>query len=86
MLNGNMLCGIAKGKLVARVGPEEYEKALKLKHTAPMDFTGRPMKGMVYVLPEGTRSKAAVKKWVDKSLAYVQTLPAKKKTTSRVRS
>lgn len=79
LLNGNMLCGIAKGKLVARVGPDHYEKALRLKNTAPMDFTGKPLKGMVYVLPEGTKSKTSVKRWVEKSVAFVQTLPKKNK-------
>ncbi len=79
LLNGNMLCGIAKSKLVVRVGPEVYEKTLKIKYTAPMNFTGKPMKGLVYVLPEGTKSKASVKKWIDRSLVYVQTLPIKGK-------
>lgn len=79
LLNGNMLCGIAKGKLVARVGPEAYDKSLKQKHTKPMDFTGKPLRGMVYILPEGTKSKASLKGWIDKSMDFVRTLPTKKK-------
>jgi len=77
MLNGNMLCGIAKGKLVARVGPDAYEKALQQKYARPMDFTGKPLKGMVYVLPEGIKSSAALKGWIDKSIGFVNSLPRK---------
>jgi len=54
--NGNMLCGIVKEKLVARVGPVAYESALKQNYTKPMDFTGKPLKGMVYVIPKGIKS------------------------------
>lgn len=79
LLNGNMLCGIAKGKLVARVGPEYYEDALRSKYAMLMDCTGKSLKGMIYVLPKGVESKASVRKWVEKSLAYVQTIPKKKK-------
>lgn len=78
LLHGNMLCGIAEGKLVARIGKEGYDEALTQNHTAPMDFTGRSLKGLIYVLPEGTKSQADVEKWVNRSLAFVEGLPRKK--------
>ncbi len=49
MLNGNMCCGVVENKLVIRVGPKRYEKALAEPYTRPMDFTGRPLRGLVYV-------------------------------------
>jgi len=79
LLNGNMLCGIAKGKLVARVGPESYDKFLKEKYASPMDFTGRPLKGMVYVGPSGLKSRASLAKWVKRSVDFVKTLSKKEK-------
>jgi hypothetical protein len=49
MLSGNMLCGIAGYSLTARVGPRRYEEALARPHAREMDFTGRPLRGFVYV-------------------------------------
>ena len=75
--HGNMLCGVAKGKLVARVGPKAYENALKQKHVTEMDFTGKPLKGMVYILEPGTKRQDSVTKWVKKSIDFVKQLPKK---------
>ena len=77
--NGNMLCGIVKEKLVARAGPDVYVSLLKNKYTTRMDFTGKPLKGMLYILPEGIKTRASLKKWIDKCLSFVTTLPSKKK-------
>jgi TfoX/Sxy family transcriptional regulator of competence genes len=81
LLDGKMFCGIAKDDLMVRVGPELYEAALKVAHVRPMDFTGRPMNGYVFVGPDGTRTEKAIKKWVDQSVAFVTTIvgTAKKK-------
>jgi hypothetical protein len=49
MLNSYMFCGIIGDELMARVGPDNYEKALSQPHVREMDFTGRSMKGYVYV-------------------------------------
>lgn len=80
MHNGNMMCGCdTKYGLSVRVGPEHYEKALQLKHAREMDLTGVPLKGLVFVEPEGYRTKAALGKWVERGLAFTGTLPPKKK-------
>ena len=49
MVNGNMCCGVLNDYLVVRVGPDRFADALSRPHARPMDFTGRPLKGMVYV-------------------------------------
>ena len=59
MLDGNMCCGIVGDRLMLRLGAELAEQALKRTHVQPMDFTGRPMTGMVFVAPEGLRGKSA---------------------------
>ena len=79
MMNDYMFCGIAKGELMVRVGPENYEAALTEPHVRPMDFTGRPLKGYVYVDPDGFAKDADLKKWVDRAMAFVATLPPKVK-------
>ncbi len=68
MADGRMTCGVNQDLLMVRVGPAQYEKALRLAHVRPMDFTGRPMKGFVYVDPAGTRTVAALRKWVRMSI------------------
>lgn len=77
-INGYMTCGVQQDDLVVRVGPDEHEKALLSAHARPMDFTGRPMKGYVYVAPEGTRRRADLARWIKKGTAFVNTLPPKK--------
>lgn len=76
-VHGNMCCGIVGEDLMVRVGPQRYEEALAQPHARPMDFTGRPMKGMVFVSPDGCRSGEDIKRWVKRGLDFVLTLPPK---------
>jgi len=78
LVGGNMVCGVtSKGPMMVRVGPDAYERALDLPHARPMDFTGRPLRGMVYVDAEGCRRDADLKAWVDRGIAYAAALPPK---------
>jgi len=74
LLDGRMFCGILKGDLMVRVGPERHKAALAEAHVRPMDFTGRPMNGYVFVGPGGSRTEKAIKRWVDQGAAFVATL------------
>ncbi|MCK6440150.1 MAG: TfoX/Sxy family protein [Planctomycetes bacterium] len=78
MFNGHMCCGLVKDKLVLRLGEEGAAKALKRKHARPMDFTGKPMKTMVYVDPAGYRNDGDLKAWVKLAAEYAATLKPKK--------
>jgi TfoX/Sxy family transcriptional regulator of competence genes len=82
MLHGNMCCGIVGDRLMLRLGAELADEALDRPHVAPMDFTGRPMTGMVYVEPEGLRGKA-LKGWVDMAAGFARSLPPKAPKASR---
>ena len=77
MVNGHMSCGIVNDTLMARVGPDLYNNALSRPAARPMDFTGKPMKGFVYVDPEGFESDEELMSWVQLSLDFVMTLPPK---------
>ena len=77
LLNGYMVVGISKGELLIRVGPEQHEKVMRMKHVRPMDFTKKPMKGFAFVGPKGFDSDAALARWVERCLRFVSTLPAK---------
>ena len=74
LLNGKMFCGIIKHDLMVRVGPEGYEAALGEAYVRPMDFTGRPMSGYVFVGSGGCRTEEAIKTWVERGTAFVATL------------
>jgi len=74
MLDGKMFVGIVKDDLLVRVGPERYEDAIKQRHVRPMDFTGKPMVGYVYVVDED----ATLARWVALGADFVATLPTKK--------
>ncbi len=77
LVSGNMCCGIVGDTLMARVGPDQYAECLKRPHARAMDFTGRPMKGLVYVDSEGIAEDDDLKGWIDRCLAFIQTLPPK---------
>lgn len=78
LLNGNMCCGVLKDDLIVRVGPEKYEEALAMPGARPMDFTGRSIKGFVYVDSKGWSRAANLKKWVEMGVNYASLLPKKK--------
>jgi hypothetical protein len=77
-LRGNMCCGTLKEDIVLRVGPDQYKKALLLPGARPMTFTGRSMKGFVFLGPKGYKTDASLKKAVALAVAFVATLPPKK--------
>lgn len=77
MSRGYMFVGILGDVLMARVGPEGYAQALSLPHVREMDFTGKPMKGYVFVEPPGFESDADLCAWVDRCHRFVQSLPPK---------
>jgi len=77
LLHSHMFCGIINEDLMVRVGPQQYEAALSQQHARPMDFTGRPLHGYVYVAPEGYQGTSVLKQWVQRGIDFVSTLPAK---------
>lgn len=83
LVNGHMSVGIVGDNLVLRLGDELAKEALRERNTAPMDFTGRPLKSMVFVEPAGLRTDAALEDWVSQALQYARSLPPKTGETVR---
>ena len=77
MHDGHMAIGIAGDALMVRVGPEAYAHALQRPHARVMDFTGKPMKGYVFVDPPGFARDADLQAWITMALQFVRSLPAK---------
>ena len=66
MVSGSMCCGLTEAALMVRVGRDRYTAALAQPFARPMDFTGRPLAGMVYVDPKGYRTDATLRIWVQR--------------------
>jgi hypothetical protein len=77
MLHGHMFVGILGETLMVRVGPNDYAEALQEPFVRKMDFTGKPMKGYVFVAPEGIESDAALEGWIARCIRFAQSLPPK---------
>lgn len=77
MVDGNMAVGVLGEELMVRLDPEDAERALSEPHTRPMDFTGKPMKGMLFVEPAGTDPDDALAGWVDAGADHAASLPPK---------
>lgn len=77
LLHGHMTAGIVGPTLMLRVGPEQYQAALAEPHARAMDFTGRPLKGMVYVDAPGIATERALARWLHRAVSFVGTVPAK---------
>ena len=77
LLNGHMFVGILGATLMARVGPERHRDALAVPHVREMDFTGRPMKGYVFIDPPGLAEDRDLQAWVSWCASFAATLPVK---------
>jgi hypothetical protein len=74
-LNGNALVGVWKKRLIARLGPEEGEAALREPFVREFDITGRAMRNWVAVEPEGVENDGQLTDWIQKATDFVGTLP-----------
>lgn len=77
MVRGNMCIGISKEDLMVRVGKENHAEAIAQPYARPMDFTGKPMEGFIFVSPAGYETDEDLESWLKRGLKYVLTLPAK---------
>ncbi len=77
LLRGHMCCGVVGDRLMLRLGNDGGAAALSEPHTRPMDFTGKAMKSMVYVDPPGIATAADLGRWLQRAVAFGETLPPK---------
>ncbi|GAA4467665.1 TfoX/Sxy family protein [Nemorincola caseinilytica] len=79
MVNGKMCVGIVQDEMMCRIGPHAYEAALEKKGCREMVFTGKPMKGYVYVSDEGMKTNKNFQYWIELCLEYNKEAKATKK-------
>ena len=69
LVAGHMCCGIVGETLMLRMNEDLANQALEKRHVRPMDFTGRPMSGMVYTEPSGLDDDA-LNRWLNRRSAH----------------
>lgn len=79
MVNDKMCVGVVNDEMMCRINPDDMETALERPGCRVMDFTGRPMKGFVYVDEEGLKSQKDLQYWINLSLAFIKLAKASKK-------
>ena len=79
MVNGKMCIGINDDEMMCRINPADEDEALSRVGSRPMDFTGKPMKGYVYVNADGIRTKADFEYWIGLCLEFNKVAKASKK-------
>lgn len=85
MVNDKMCVGVEKDRLMVRLDPMKYEEAIEKEGCIPMDFTGRVMKGFVFVDTEVLKTKKQLEYWIDLALEFNKIAkPSKKKKKKSV--
>ena len=77
LVDGQMVCGVIRDELMLRLGEDAADAALDEPHVRPVDFTGRPMRTMVFLGPPALASDREPEAWVLRALANVRKLPPK---------
>ena len=74
MLKGKMFCGVLKDQLVLRVSKEESVTLLKVKNVKPMNFTGRVIRGFLFIQSPALRTKKSLQSWLDRGIDFVTSI------------
>lgn len=75
MIGGRMAVGVVHDDLMVRVGPDAHDHAVAQPHVRPMDFTGRPMRGFVYVSPSGVADDGELTRRVEAGARFAASQP-----------
>lgn len=86
MIGGRMALGIVGDELMVKLGEQAASAALAEPHVREMDFTGRPMRSMIFVAADGLRDDAALARWVEAARSWAAIAPPPARRTSRRRS
>ena len=83
MVNDKMCVGVEQERLMVRLDPEKYDEVIQKEGCTPMDFTGKPMKGFVFVDVNVLRTKKQLEYWIKLALEYNAIAKASKKKGSK---
>lgn len=80
MVNGKMCVGVEKERLMVRLDPERYDEVMEREGCMPMDFTGKVMKGYVFVDAAALKSKRQLDFWLQLALEFNEKAKSSKKS------
>jgi TfoX/Sxy family transcriptional regulator of competence genes len=83
MVNDKMCVGVESERVMVRLDPALYDEVIEKEGCSPMDFTGRPMKGYVFVDAGALKTKKQLDYWVQLALAYNRHAKSSKKKTGK---
>jgi TfoX/Sxy family transcriptional regulator of competence genes len=83
MVKGAMCCTVSSQGLLIRVGAEAQERMLGDPHARPMEMAGRTVRGYVRVMPDGYKTEAALRKWIQRGVDFAETLSTKSSSRKR---
>jgi TfoX/Sxy family transcriptional regulator of competence genes len=70
MVDDKMCVGVIKNNMIARIDPDKYEESITRPGCRPMDFTGKPMRGWIYLDPKAIDMDDDLNEWVQLALDY----------------
>jgi TfoX/Sxy family transcriptional regulator of competence genes len=79
MVNDKMCVGVEQERLMVRLDPAMYDEVMEKDGCKPMDFTGKVMKGFVFVDIDTLNTKKKLEYWVKLALEYNKIAKASKK-------
>jgi TfoX/Sxy family transcriptional regulator of competence genes len=83
MVNDKMCVGVEKDRLMVRLDPAKYDEVMEKEGCKPMDFTGRVMKGYVFVDADVLNTKKKLEYWIKLALEFNKIAKASKKKSSK---
>ena len=83
MVNDKMCVGVEKERLMVRLDPAKYDEVIEMEGCKPMDFTGKIMKGFVFVDADTLTTKKKLAYWIDLALEYNKIAKASKKKVAK---
>ena len=83
MVDGKMCVGVEQERLMLRIGVENFEEAITKEGCQPMDFTGKVMKGYVFVDIDALNTKAKLEYWMGLALDFNKIAKASKKKSKK---
>jgi TfoX/Sxy family transcriptional regulator of competence genes len=85
-IRGSMALGVSHDDLMVRLSPDEGDAAMSESGARPMDFTGRPMRGYLFVAQDAIATERSLQRWVDRGVAHASSLPPKSPKAKKPRS
>ena len=83
MVNDKMCIGVEQERLMVRIDPAKYDEAMEKEGCTPMDFTGKVMKGFVFVDVDALQTKKQLQYWINLALQYNKIAKASKKKKTK---